>query len=223
MASRMPPATPHLSQPPYWRRLWELEAEREANDARNEEDLLLEDEIEQEQELETCLAFELHQMPALKGDAEDDDKLQSFTLSPLPPALEQEYATYKDYRLEPLNRMRDGSCVVDLTASNDVSTCEVGAKPSEARGLGAEPALTLPSVLPTPARLGFCCTSTLTSEGEPGKDRDAPLAAMSMGAEAGRGSDLARERKGEAGNFSTGMSSSSGACIGCTGASSSKS
>ena len=49
--------------------------------------------------------------------------VQSFTLSPVPPALVVEFKAYHDYRLEPLNRMRDGSCVVTLTADNDVATC----------------------------------------------------------------------------------------------------
>ena len=62
-------------------------------------------------------------MPAFADDAEDDQKVVSFTLSPIPAALRQEFKTYTDYRMEPLNRMRDGSCVVTLTANNDTAVC----------------------------------------------------------------------------------------------------
>ena len=105
-------------------RLWEIEAEREADAERNEVDLALEQEYEDELELETSLEAELHSgFASFKDDAEDDEKVQSFTLSPVPPALVAEFKAYHDYRLEPLNRMRDGSCVVTLTADNDVATC----------------------------------------------------------------------------------------------------
>ena len=105
-------------------RLWEIELERAANNERLEVDLALEQEYDDELELETSLGAELVHMASFKADAEDDAKVeQSFTLSPVPPALVEAFSAYKDYRLEPLNRMRDGSMVVDLTASNDVSKC----------------------------------------------------------------------------------------------------
>ena len=44
------------------KRLWEIEAEREADAERNEVDLALEQEYEEELELETSLEAELHQM-----------------------------------------------------------------------------------------------------------------------------------------------------------------
>ena len=90
-------------------RLWEIEAEREADAERNEVDLALEHEYEDELELETSLEAELHSgFASFNDDAEDDEKVQSFTLSPVPPALVAEFKAYQDYRLEPLNRMRDG-------------------------------------------------------------------------------------------------------------------
>ena len=105
-------------------RLWEIEAEREADAQQNEVNLVLEEEYEEELELETSLEAEMHSGFAIfKDDAEDDEKVQSYTLSPVPPALMAEFKAYCDYRLEPLNRMRDGSCVVSLTADNDVATC----------------------------------------------------------------------------------------------------
>lgn len=80
--------------------------ERETNEQNLEHDMLLEDAYEEELELETSLEAELHQMVGFKEDAEDDEKLQSFTLSPVPARLLQEYKSYADYRMEPLNRMR---------------------------------------------------------------------------------------------------------------------
>ena len=68
-------------------RLWEIEAEREADAERNEVDLALEQEYEDELELETSREAELHSgFASFKDDAEDDEKVQSFTLSPVPPA-----------------------------------------------------------------------------------------------------------------------------------------
>ena len=138
----IPPPLRHATRA---KRLWEIEAEREADAERNEVDLALEQEYEEELELETSLEAELHQMVGFEEDAEDEQKA-SFTLSPVPPALQQEYKTYtvchpthphppspapslsppappQDYRMEPLNRMRDGSCVVTLTACNDTGIC----------------------------------------------------------------------------------------------------
>ena len=106
-------------------RLWEIELEREENARNNEHDLLLEDEYEDELELETSLEAELHSgYVSFQADAEDEEKVrqQSHTLSPVPPALLAAFQAYTDYRLEPLNRMRDGSCVVEVTASSDVAT-----------------------------------------------------------------------------------------------------
>ena len=105
-------------------RLWEIEAEREADAEQNEINLALEDEYEDELELETSIEAELHSgFASFKDDADDDEKVQTYKLSPVPPSLVAEFKAYSDYRLEPLNRMRDGSCVVELTASSDVATC----------------------------------------------------------------------------------------------------
>ena len=86
----IPPPLRHATRA---KRLWEIEAEREADAERNEVDLALEQEYEEELELETSLEAELHQMVGFEEDAEDEQKA-SFTLSPVPPALQQEYKTY---------------------------------------------------------------------------------------------------------------------------------
>ena len=85
-----------------------MELEREADAEAQEHDMVLEEAYEEELELETSLEGELHQMVGFEEDAEDEQKV-SFTLSPVPAALLQEYKTYADYRMEPLNRMRSAA------------------------------------------------------------------------------------------------------------------
>ena len=103
----IPPPLRHATRA---KRLWEIEAEREADAERNEVDLALEQEYEEELELETSLEAELHSGYAgFQEVAEDEQKEVSFTLSPVPAALQQEYKTYADYRMEPLNRMRSAA------------------------------------------------------------------------------------------------------------------
>lgn len=104
--------------------LWVAQAEQEANRDRLEHDLLLEDRIEElELEEESChLATELVQYVPLAGDAGDDEKAKSWTLPSVPASLKAELDAYTLHRTEPLNRARDGSCVVDLTVGGDKAT-----------------------------------------------------------------------------------------------------
>ena len=104
--------------------LWVAQAEQEANRARLEEDLLLNDRIEElELEEESChIATELVQYVPLAGDAEDDEKATSWTLPSVPAALKAELDAYSLHRTEPLNRQRDGSAVVDITVGSDRAT-----------------------------------------------------------------------------------------------------
>ena len=104
--------------------LWVAQAEQEANRERLETDLLLDDRIEElELEEESChIATELVQYVPLAGDASDDEKAKSWTLPSVPAALTAELNAYTLHRTEPLNRQRDGSCVVDLTVGGDKAT-----------------------------------------------------------------------------------------------------
>ena len=58
----------------------------------------------------------------LAGDADDDETAKSWTLPSVPAALRKELDAYALHRTEPLNRQRDGSCVVDLTVGGDKAT-----------------------------------------------------------------------------------------------------
>lgn len=58
----------------------------------------------------------------LAGDVEDDEKAKSWTLPSVPVALRKELDAYTLHRTEPLNRLRDGSCVVDITVGSDKAT-----------------------------------------------------------------------------------------------------
>jgi hypothetical protein len=105
--------------------LWVAQAEQEANHANLEHDLLLQDRIEElELEEESChLATELcASFVPLASDKEDDEKAKTWTLASVPAALKAELDAYTAFRMEPLQRQRLGSCVVDTTASSDKAT-----------------------------------------------------------------------------------------------------
>jgi hypothetical protein len=104
--------------------LWVAQAEQEANHDNLEHDLLLADRIDElELDEESChLATELVQYVPLAGDVADDEKAKSWTLPSVPSALKAELDAYSLHRTEPLNRLRDGSCVVDLTVGGDKAT-----------------------------------------------------------------------------------------------------
>ena len=104
-------------------RLWEAAIEREANEARLEVDVLLDAEIEELEEQDCHLAVELVQMMAFAPDESDEEQSKSWTLATVPAALKTELDAYALHRTEPLNRARDGSCVLDITVGSDHSTC----------------------------------------------------------------------------------------------------
>jgi hypothetical protein len=79
-------------------------------------------EIEELQEESCHFAAELVQFVPLTSDATDDEKAKSWTLPSIPAALNSELDKYTLYRTEPLNRERDGSCVVDITVGSDKAT-----------------------------------------------------------------------------------------------------
>ena len=101
---------------------WQLLEEQDANHARLEHDLLIEEELEELQEEGVHLAAELSVMAQYADIAEDDTAAASWRLPSIPPALVKELDAYRAYRAEPLNRYRDGSAVVDVTVDNDRAT-----------------------------------------------------------------------------------------------------
>ena len=58
----------------------------------------------------------------LVTDQADEERAKSWTLPSIPVGLQRELERYTLHRTEPLNRQRDGSCVVDLTVGSDKAT-----------------------------------------------------------------------------------------------------
>eukprot|EP00966_Prymnesium_polylepis_P223873 5179578-Prymnesium_polylepis.1 len=103
-------------------RVWELALEQEANHARLEHDLCVEQELEELEEEGVHLAAELSVMAPFVESKEDDEVAQSWRLPSIPAALTKELDAYASFRAEPLNRFRDGSAVLDVTVGNDRAT-----------------------------------------------------------------------------------------------------
>ena len=100
-------------------RAWKLAVEQEANHARLEHDLLIEEELQEMEEEGVHLAAELSVMAPFADDREDDTAASNWRLPSIPASLNKELDAYAKYRAEPLNRFRDGSAVVDVTVGND--------------------------------------------------------------------------------------------------------
>ena len=104
-------------------RLWELQDERERNQADMVEDLVLNDEIAQEEEMEAPLHAELlHTCVPYETTPAEQEAVKVYKLERVPPALEAQLDAFRDWRLEPLNYQRTGNAVVDVTAANDRAT-----------------------------------------------------------------------------------------------------
>lgn len=106
-------------------RLWDAQLEQEANRANFEVDLCLDDEIAELEEEDCHLAAELvaSHVPYAFDD-QDDERAASWRLPSVPAALQAELDALVKFRTEPINRQRDGSCCVDMTVGNDISTCK---------------------------------------------------------------------------------------------------
>ncbi|MDC0525419.1 hypothetical protein OAO87_00375 [bacterium] len=105
-------------------KLWAMKDEQEAHRANLEVDLLLDDAIaEEEGEADVHMAIELETMPAFPSVAEDDAAVeQSWTLSPVPKALERELTQYASYRSSPLNKDRVGGEIMPVTIQGDAAS-----------------------------------------------------------------------------------------------------
>ena len=94
--------------------------EQEANHARLEHDLVVQEELEELEEEGVHLAAELTTMPAFQTHDEDEEVAEtSWKLPSVPAALARELEAYAAFRTEPLNRVRAGSAVMDITVGND--------------------------------------------------------------------------------------------------------
>ena len=106
-------------------RLWQLQTEKEENDRELVEDFVLNEEIQELEEADVALQAELHSSFILYEEKEEDEVIsRSYTLDRVPKVLEELFQEYSEYRMAPLNRMRSGSAVVELTSQHDVSICK---------------------------------------------------------------------------------------------------
>ena len=103
-------------------RMWELQAEQEQLEE-DEVDLVLESEIEDELELEMPLHAELLYTHVQSEVTQDEQEaVKRWKLERIPPALEKQLESYRDWRLQPLNFQRAGNAIVDVTAASDRGT-----------------------------------------------------------------------------------------------------
>ena len=101
-------------------RLWELRAEAEADRERLEVDLALQDQIEEEEEVEAPLHAELvHTTIPYQESETEKEIVRRWKLDAIPQGLAKQLDAYKDWRLQPLNFLRCGNAVVDVTADAD--------------------------------------------------------------------------------------------------------
>jgi hypothetical protein len=85
-------------------RLWELQAQQDANRDNLEVDLVLEDQLAIEEELEAPLHAELlHTCVPYEATEAEQEAVKVYKLERIPPALEAQFSAYRDWRLEPLN------------------------------------------------------------------------------------------------------------------------
>ena len=105
-------------------RMWELQAEQEQLEA-DEVDLVLEGEIQDELELDMPFHAELLYTHVQTEETNDEkEAVKRWKLERIPPALETQLNSYRDWRLQPLNFQRAGNAIVDVTAASDRGTGE---------------------------------------------------------------------------------------------------
>ena len=103
--------------------VWQLQAEAEDNASDGAVDYVLNEQLAELEEAEVRLADELKGSFLAYQEPEcDEEATRVYTLERVPPALEKALLDYERFRLEPLNRLRDGSAVVDSTVTADKST-----------------------------------------------------------------------------------------------------
>ena len=111
-----------LSQPiPH---AWELHAEQEANDAAGEADLVLNEQLDEQnfEADESSFASELMTMPAFCADRDDEERLKTYILQRVPPALRCELDAFLLFRTETFAARRAGGAVQSISAEADTTT-----------------------------------------------------------------------------------------------------
>ena len=111
-----------LSQPiPH---AWELHAEQEANDAAGQADLVLNEQLDEQnfEADESSFASELMTMPAFCADRDDEERLKTYILQRVPPALRCELDAFLLFRTETFAARRAGGAVQSISAEADTTT-----------------------------------------------------------------------------------------------------
>ena len=100
--------------------VWQLQTEAEANTRDGAVDYVLNEELAEMEEADVALEAELRASFVPFEEPECDQQASRvYTLDRIPAALEKALAEYERFRIEPLNRLRDGSAVVDTTVAAD--------------------------------------------------------------------------------------------------------
>ena len=100
---------------------WELREEQEANAAAGVVDLVLNEQIDTNDYEAEDLSFaqELTTMQPFSSDANDEQRLKTYTLQRVPPGLKNELDTYLVYRTETFAARRQGGAVKSISAETD--------------------------------------------------------------------------------------------------------
>jgi integrase len=104
---------------------WTLQEEHEQNLANHQLDLVLEDKLEDQADFESeelSFAQELTQMPAFSADKEDETRMQTYIMNPVPSILKSELSAFILYRTATFAARRQGGAVQSISAEHD-KTC----------------------------------------------------------------------------------------------------
>ena len=101
---------------------WQLAEQQALLAERNEVDLLIEEQLEQDQGFEAeekSFAEELTEMAKFTSNADDEGRMQQYSLQRPPPLLTKELDSYISHRTATFAARRAGGAVVSMSAEND--------------------------------------------------------------------------------------------------------
>ena len=101
---------------------WQIADEQEANAEAGVVDLLLEDELEDATEYECAdlsLGSELTQMAAFESQPDDEAKMKTYVLTPIPQLLAGQLNSFIGYRTSTFQAVRSGGAVASISAEGD--------------------------------------------------------------------------------------------------------
>ena len=101
---------------------WALQEEHEANLANHQLDLVLLDQLDEQGDFEAeelSFAEELTRMPAFSADKDDETRMRTYAMSPVPSVLKHELDAYLVYRTATFAARRQGGAVQSISAEHD--------------------------------------------------------------------------------------------------------